>query len=496
MGFLKNIKKNLKKGELFRKYFIVTSLIVVACMVALGIVMMVFVSVQWWNEKINVLTSNASSIASSIERLSNKNESEEKDFDGILSYNLKLVSESARSDFFIVDKEGKVVVCREAYSNPDSEVCKEHREMKISEKYMSAALDSGFSDYATDDVFGFGKFVVAVPIEDESGEISNAIFAVEDAVTGLVPYMLSILKTFVIAAVVCIALSFIIIYFCCKSITTPINEMQEVTKHFAKGEFNHKANENYKNNYLSEFARSLNKMADELAIEEEQQKSFVSNVSHELKTPMTTIGGFIDGILDGTIPQEKQNQYLTVVSAEVKRLSRMVVAMLNLSKIESGEVSIAPKKYNILSQIFEILLSFEKKIEDKHINIEGFEETDDVCIYADRDLISQVVYNLLDNAVKFTPENGTISFKVESDEEYTTVCIRNTGKGVSNEEISRIFERFYKVDKSRSYDTKGVGLGLYIVKTIINMHGGDIKASSQQGSYTEFCFRIPCENQK
>lgn len=493
MGFLKNIKKNLKKGELFRKYFTVTSLIVIACMVALGLVMMVFVSVQWWNEKINVLTSNASSIASSIENLYDNGEFTVKDLEDFLPYNLKLVSESARSDFFVVNKDGEIVVCKESYSNKASNVCQEHKQMHISDNYMSAALENGFSDYATDDVFGFGKFVVAVPIEDENGERNNAVFAVEDAITGLLPYMLSILKTFIITSAVGIILSFIIIYICCKSITTPINEMREVTRHFAKGEFDHKANENYKNNYLSEFARSLNKMADELAIEEEQQKSFVSNVSHELKTPMTTIGGFIDGILDGTIPPEKQTQYLTIVSAEVKRLSRMVVSMLNLSKIEAGEVSIVPKNYNILSQIFEILLSFEKKIEDKHINIEGFEETDDVSIYADRDLISQVVYNLLDNAVKFTPENGTISFKVQSDEEYTSVSIRNTGKGVSQEEISRIFERFYKVDKSRSYDTKGVGLGLYIVKTIINMHGGDIKASSQQGSYTEFSFRIPHE---
>lgn len=496
MGFLKNIKKNLKKGELFRKYFMVTSVIVVACMVALGVVMMVFVSVQWWNEKINALTSNASLIASSIEKIYDDDEAAIENIGSYLPYNLKIVSESVKSDFFIADENGRIIICKESYSDKSSRVCSEHREMRITEKYMSAALENGFSDYATDEVFGFGKFVVAVPVENEDGSKGNAVFAVEDAITGLLPYMLSILKTFLITTAVGIALSFIIIYVCCKSITTPINEMSEVTKHFAKGEFDHKANENYKNNYLSEFARSLNKMADELAVEEEQQKSFVSNVSHELKTPMTTIGGFIDGILDGTIPPEKQNQYLAIVSAEVKRLSRMVVSMLNLSKIEAGEVSIVPKNYNILSQIFEILLSFEKKIDDKHINIEGFEETSNVSIYADRDLISQVVYNLLDNAVKFTPENGTISFKVQSDEEYTYVSIRNTGKGVSPEEISRIFERFYKVDKSRSYDTKGVGLGLYIVKTIINMHGGDIKASSQQGSYTEFSFRIPHEKAK
>ena len=110
---------------------------------------------------------------------------------------------------------------------------------------------------------------------------------------------------------------------------------------------------------------------------------------------------------------------------------------------------------------------------------------------ADKDLIQQVIYNLIDNAVKFTPEKGTITVFAENDGEVTKVSIRNSGPGISEEEIARIFERFYKVDKSRSYDTKGVGLGLYIVKTIINMHDGEISASSKQGEYTEFAFEIP-----
>ncbi|MBQ6600175.1 MAG: GHKL domain-containing protein, partial [Clostridia bacterium] len=225
--------------------------------------------------------------------------------------------------------------------------------------------------------------------------------------------------------------------------------------------------------------------------EEKSRRSFIANVSHELKTPMTSIGGFIDGILDGTIPPEDEKKYLGIVSNEVKRLSRMVVSMLNLSKIEAGEVSINPTEYDISKQLFDTLLSFEKRIDKGRINIEGFEDMGFVAVKADRDLLQQVIYNLIDNAVKFTPENGTISLRAENDREKTTVIIRNSGAGVSKEEISRIFERFYKVDKSRSYDTKGVGLGLYIVKTIINMHDGEIYADSELGEYTEFRFVIP-----
>ena len=148
-------------------------------------------------------------------------------------------------------------------------------------------------------------------------------------------------------------------------------------------------------------------------------------------------------------------------------------------------------KYDVCSQMFETLLSFEQKISEKHIEIEGFEKMNGVIIEADRDLIQQVIYNLLDNAVKFTPENGKITVGAYSNSESTTVTIRNSGAGVSEEELARLFERFYKVDKSRSFDTKGVGLGLYIVKTIINMHEGEIRASSKQGEYTEFAFEIP-----
>ena len=202
----------------------------------------------------------------------------------------------------------------------------------------------------------------------------------------------------------------------------------------------------------------------------------------------------IDGILDGTIPPEEEKKYLSIVSSEVKRLSRMVVSMLNISKIEAGEIKLAETKYDVSKQIFETLLSFEKTIDEKNIEIVGFEDMNGVIIEADRDLIQQVIYNLLDNAVKFTPQGGTIKLSAVSNSEGTRVAIRNSGAGVSEEEIARIFERFYKVDKSRSFDTKGVGLGLYIVKTIINMHDGEITASSKQGEYTEFAFEIPFIN--
>ncbi len=482
--------KRRKKGPLFRRYFLFTALVVMLALVMLGGTMVVFTASQWWTERTDALLVNAHSIVDAI-----KTDDPDRFLAGgpemgIFIDNLKIVSSATGSDFFLVNNDGKVIACKEAGMLKKLDDCVYHAGLQITENYMLRAIRTGFRDYINDEVFGSGKFVIAVPVTINETPI-GVLFGVEDAITGLLPYVLSIVKTFFFATLISLLLCIVIIYIFTRGITEPLAEMEEVTKHFAKGEFQHRANENYKRGYLSEFAVALNQMADELAIEEEAQRSFIANVSHELKTPMTSIGGFIDGILDGTIPKEQETQYLRIVSKEIRRLSRIVVSMLNLSKIEAGEVDLSPVKYDIGAQLFETLLPFERTINEKDIQVEGFEDMGVVSITADRDLIQQVIFNLLDNAVKFTPAHGTIHVSAVPTERGVRVTIRNSGAGVASEEIARIFERFYKVDKSRSFDVKGVGLGLYIVKTIINMHDGTIRASSKEGEYTEFSFELP-----
>ncbi len=480
-------KVRRKRNSLFRKYFVFGGTIIVVGFVIIALSIMIFVGNQWWTDKVDELLRNSHNI--SYMYTNNLGKGGKVKNEEMIITALSMMSDSSVSEYFVSDKNGKVLYCGDC-EDGKSENCEVHKNFVVNKSHIERALDGGFSDYMTDEDFGMGKFVVAVPVK--SGHKTVAItFAIEDAVTGLLPYVASISQF--MAYAVCFVLLFmlIIIYYLTRGITKPLEDMQEVTRHIAKGEFDYKASENYKQKDINAFAKQLNKMAYELAIDDESRKSFVANVSHELKTPMTTIGGFIDGILDGTIPPEEEKKYLSVVSNEVKRLARMVVSMLNLSKIESGEVPLSPVDYDIGKQVFETMLSFEKKIDENNIEIKGFEEINNVLIRADRDLIQQVLYNLLDNAVKFTPENGTIHIFASNDGKKTYVKIRNSGAGVAPEEISRIFERFYKVDKSRSYDVKGVGLGLYIVKTIINMHDGEITASSKQGEYTEFAFEIP-----
>jgi signal transduction histidine kinase len=232
------------------------------------------------------------------------------------------------------------------------------------------------------------------------------------------------------------------------------------------------------------------RLAKEKAEKADISKSaFLANMSHEIRTPLNAITGFAE-ILGSANTEEEKAQYQEIIKMNADLLMQLVNDILDMSKIEAGELKLNPKAFDISAEIFNVLLSFEQIIERKHIEISGLDRLHSVTVTADEDMIHQVIYNLVDNAVKFT-ENGTISVFVDDDENATLIKVVNTGAGISSEEREKIFERFYKVDKSRSYDVKGAGLGLYICKTIVEMHGGSIGCNSEEGKYTEFWFTIP-----
>lgn len=486
-------KRNKKRrAKFFVKFYIMAVLLISFAFSVFSLTTLVLVTNQWLDEKMDMLDTNCHSIAEDyIQALNEEGSDADRAIDIIvLGNDMEAYSVATGADYFITDLNGNIIVCRHFFDN-GGKVCQEHLELKIKNELLEGAREG-----ITTNLIGLKEgdrsdsFVVGIPVE-YNGNVIAEVFGYVNAVSGLLPYVASLSKMILISALLTMLLSFIIIYLYGRTYTRPILEMISATDHYAKSDFTYHIDVRNFDGEMAEMARALNRMADEIAIDDKAKKSFVANVSHELKTPMTTIGGFVDGILDGTIPEEKEKEYLEKVSSEVKRLSRLVVAMLNLSKIESGEISIKPTKYNIQTQIFETLFSMEQKINEKDIRISGLENITDVKIVADKDLLHQVIFNLIDNAVKFTPERGEISFFAKKGANSTTVTIRNSGPGVSEEEISRIFERFYKVDQSRSFDVKGVGLGLYIVKTIINMHDGEITADSKEGEYTEFTFVIP-----
>ena len=182
---------------------------------------------------------------------------------------------------------------------------------------------------------------------------------------------------------------------------------------------------------------------------------------------------------------------MTIVSEEVKRLSRLVRAMLDLSRIDSGEVKMTTVKMDLTEMVCNILVASEQRIEQKRLSITGLEECTNQEVYGDYDLLNQVLYNLLDNAIKFTDEGGNIHVRLYREKGRVYASVRNTGEGIPPEEMPQIFERFYKSDRSRGLDKNGVGLGLYIVHTVVRLHGGEVAVSSAPGEYTEFTFWIP-----
>lgn len=245
---------------------------------------------------------------------------------------------------------------------------------------------------------------------------------------------------------------------------------------------------------LRDISKYVNALAANVEKADETSKTFIANVSHELRTPITTIGGFVDGILDGTIPKSRQQEYLVLVSKEIKRLKILISSMLNMTRFESGTLKPNFKETNLTELVIQTVLMFEKKIDDKGLDVEGL-DSERLNAVVDPDLMQQVIYNLVENAVKFVNENGMLSFRFEKEDGMCLVGIKNTGEGLKNNEIQQVFDRFYKTDSSRGKDATGLGLGLSISRKIVHLHNGKIIVKSVYGEYTEFLIRIP-EKQK
>jgi len=284
-------------------------------------------------------------------------------------------------------------------------------------------------------------------------------------------------------------ISITLVYLSASRITKPLKKMANAARLIAKGETVQKLDIKSKDE-VGELAANFNYMAAELQNHENIRREFLANISHELRTPMTSIKGFVEGILDGTIPKEKEKVYLTIVKDEISRMSRLVNDLLDLSKIEAGELKLVMKKVNINELIRRCIIKMESLIEKKSINIEFIFEEEDAIVSADPDAIERVVINLLHNAVKFTPIGGKIEVGTYRQKGKIYVSIKDNGIGIDEKDIDMIWKRFYKSDKSRSQDRKGTGLGLAIVKNLISEHKQDIWVKSQLGKGTEFIFTL------
>ena len=404
--------------------------------------------------------------------------------------NLDIASQVTDADVIICDSNGYIILCSDALSG-----C-EHQGLQLNADYLRKVIENG-GDTAKGVIKGLyadQRYVAAAPIA--SGSSVSGIVLVSTPTAATTQIMNRISNIFLTAAVFVVMIAVLAVSAFARRETRPLRDMAKVATAFGHGNLEARVKiEEDCSEEMEELALAFNNMAVSLQKSEYQRQEFVANVSHELKTPMTTISGYVDGILDGTIPEHRRNYYLQIVSDETKRLSRLVRSMLDMSQLQKEEGIPEEKKmhFDLEECLGTVLITFEKKINDKHLDVDVDMPEHPVYTFANRDYVTQVIYNLIDNAVKFCPEGKTLGIKIREGGNKAYISISNQGDTIPPEELPLVFDRFHKLDKSRSQNRDGWGLGLYIVKTIVCSHGENISVSSKDGK-TEFTFTMPLVN--
>lgn len=350
----------------------------------------------------------------------------------------------------------------------------------------------------TGDMEGFfvdDNIVSAEAIFSKKHEFLGAVFVCSTD-NGVDALMDSMTKMIIISGLWILLAALIATYFISERLVAPIKEMRRAVKAFSDGQFDARITV-VGNDEIAELAEAFNSMAQSLAELEDMRRSFLANVSHELRTPMTTIVGFVDSILDGAIPPEKHQYYLGVISDEVKRLSRLVTSLLDISRMQAGEKKFNMQNFDVCETARQVLISFEQRIDEKKLDVFFECDNDNMNVFADPDAIHQVIYNLCENGIKFAKEGGKYGISIKQiNGKQVEISVFDEGLGIKENELKYVFDRFYKSDKSRGLDKTGVGLGLYIVRTIIEAHGESIHAESEYGEWCKFVFTLPTEEKR
>lgn len=305
-----------------------------------------------------------------------------------------------------------------------------------------------------------------------------------------------LMSVFLPVAMVVLSLAVLLAMIVARHQAAPLREMSAAATKFAHGDYSARVETRDRIDEIGELTRAFNSMADAIEHAEHLRRAFVGDVSHEFKTPMTSITGFAEGILDGTIPQERQGEYLQIIAAETKRLSRLIRRMLEVTQLQSmGFSELQKQSFDLTELLRRGVLALESKIREKGLDLSLTLPDDPLFVSGDADSILQVTYNLLDNAAKFSHTGTVIAIELTQKGGKAHIRIQNTGETIPAEDLPLLFNRFHKRDKSRNYDKDGVGLGLYIVKTILNAHREDIYARSSNG-VTEFSFTLSLTKKK
>ncbi|MBE6916430.1 MAG: HAMP domain-containing histidine kinase [Ruminococcaceae bacterium] len=469
----------------FSRLFTTLVLILLAAMILIGITFGWLLNRYLTQQTISSLKNDAQVIAQLITASHSDQNLSDQDFYVALTVAVSV----SGADAVICDANGTLLLCGSAPMG-----C-EHVGLKLDQQYR----DRVFSEDGCVDtgmikgLYTERRYVIAQPVYDSRSGRPLAIVMVSAPIDVAITMMSQTSEAFLAVAILVIVLSVVLLLVFLRRQSKPLRQMAAAARAFGHGNFGARVQtDKHHTEELQELALAFNNMASSLEKGENQRQEFVANVSHELKTPMTTIAGYVDGILDGTIPPEKGRQYLTLVSSETKRLNRLVRSMLDISRLqEQGGFPEESKTRFDLSEIAgQVLISFEQKINDKRLDVQVVLPDHPVFTRANQDAITQVIYNLVDNAVKFCPEGGQLGITVREGNGKLYLSVSNSGETIPPEELSLLFERFHKLDKSRSRNRDSWGLGLYIVKTLIDSHEENISVTSING-LTTFTFTLP-----
>ena len=474
--------------SIYFKNFVMTAMLVVISFFLLGTSIVILGRSFALDQKRDSIALNATEVSKAASAFCEVNGDLN---DWYLRLIISSLAKSTGNHIFITDVQGVIA------SSSDMDVVSPFIGKQVSSGIMEQLYKNGkFQKLTTlDNLYNERPYyVVALPITIGANNLLAGYIFVGSDCTEIVDAWGTASAVFIITATVVMLLAIILTYYTSKRQSGPLLEMASAARRFAHGDFSARVADEGREDEIGELMESFNMMAESLEKSEQLRSEFIANLSHELKTPMTTISGFADGILDGTIPKDEQDRYLATISSETKRLSRLVRQMLQMSRIQSVDTpALLSRSFNLSEIIMRTLLTFEGKITQNGLDVDAQLPEESIIVRGDEDSITQVVYNLLDNAIKFSETGTAIGISLWKQGGKAYVSIKNHGETISPQEIPFIFDRFHKTDKSRSLDRDGVGLGLSIVKTILNNHNEDVSVTSRDG-ITEFIFTARLKN--
>lgn len=352
-------------------------------------------------------------------------------------------------------------------------------------------LKKGFSQTGTFyDMFDNRMISIGIPIY--TNESLRGYLVLHTAITELEQLKDNMLEIMYMPFLVVILVVGLVLAYLSGTVLRPIAKINNTAKEYAKGNFEARTGVVRKDE-LGELSDSLEYMASELSKLDEYRKNFIANISHDFRSPLTSIKGYLVAMLDGTIPVEKYDRYLNIVLSESERLTKLTAGLLELNDFDTYGPILKWQNFDVIDVLRETRNTFEGKCEERKIELILNCQTENTRVYADKMKIGQVVYNLVDNAIKFSPENGKITTTIYEKNGKLFISIKDEGPGIEKDKQNKVWDRFYKTDKSRGKDKKGTGLGLSITKEIIKAHGENINLVSTEGAGSEFVFSLQKE---